>query len=150
VGSSTNCYSGDSWDTSLCPDPDSCSKNCALDGASYQSTYGITTSGDSASFKLVTVGQVSAGGEGGEGGPHWHRSTLVPASRQALRSMTPTSAAGERGVRACASPPPFSIVSLYGNRRVYVSDSQSTYKLFMLKNREFTFDVDVSQLPCGM
>jgi cellulose 1,4-beta-cellobiosidase len=59
VGTSTNCYTGDGWDASLCPDPDTCSKNCALDGASYQSTYGITTSGDSATFKLVTVGQVS-------------------------------------------------------------------------------------------
>jgi cellulose 1,4-beta-cellobiosidase len=24
------------------------------------------------------------------------------------------------------------------------------YKVFKLKNREFTFDVDVSQLPCGL
>merc|ERR1712019_310461 len=35
--------------------------------------------------------------------------------------------------------------------RVYMLDSdQETYKMFELKNREFTFDVDVSKLPCGL
>ncbi|KAJ2995903.1 hypothetical protein NUW54_g7307 [Trametes sanguinea] len=32
---SNNCYTGNTWDTSLCPDPVTCSKNCALDGADY-------------------------------------------------------------------------------------------------------------------
>ena len=31
----TNCYTGNSWDTSLCPDGDACAKNCAIDGADY-------------------------------------------------------------------------------------------------------------------
>ncbi len=48
---------GDEWDTAICPDPDTCAKNCALDGADYRGTYGINVAGDSASFKLVTVGQ---------------------------------------------------------------------------------------------
>ena len=37
--------------------------------------------------------------------------------------------------------------------RLYVMDEGSNddeYKLFYLKNREFTFDVDVSELKCGM
>jgi len=34
--------------------------------------------------------------------------------------------------------------------RVYYMDTPQTYKLFYLKNREFSLDVDVSQLPCGM
>jgi len=34
--------------------------------------------------------------------------------------------------------------------RLYVMDSEDTYKLFMLKNREFTFTVDVSKLTCGL
>lgn len=34
--------------------------------------------------------------------------------------------------------------------RFYLMDTASTYKLFKLKNREITFDVDVSTLPCGM
>jgi len=29
-------------------------------------------------------------------------------------------------------------------------DSDSTYMMFKLKNKEFTFDVDVSNLPCGL
>jgi len=29
-------------------------------------------------------------------------------------------------------------------------DNEDEYKLFSLKNKEFTFDVDVSQLPCGL
>jgi len=35
--------------------------------------------------------------------------------------------------------------------RVYMLDSdEETYKLFHLKNREFTFTVDTSNLPCGL
>ena len=35
VGGSTNCYTGNEWDQSLCPDPVTCAQNCALDGADY-------------------------------------------------------------------------------------------------------------------
>ena len=35
--------------------------------------------------------------------------------------------------------------------RVYLMDtSDSQYQMFNLKNQEFTFDVDMSQLPCGL
>jgi len=34
--------------------------------------------------------------------------------------------------------------------RLYVMDGEDTYKIFKLKNREFTFDVDVSNLRCGL
>jgi len=34
--------------------------------------------------------------------------------------------------------------------RVYLLDSDNMYSLFKLKNKEFTFDVDVSNLPCGL
>lgn len=44
------------WDGGICPDPVTCAANCALDGADYSGTYGVRVSGDSASFKLVTVG----------------------------------------------------------------------------------------------
>lgn len=40
---STNCYTGNEWDTSICPDPVTCAKNCAIDGADYQGTYGIVS-----------------------------------------------------------------------------------------------------------
>ena len=28
----TNCYTGDEWDATLCPDPTTCTTNCAMDG----------------------------------------------------------------------------------------------------------------------
>lgn len=31
-GGYQNCYTGNSWDSSFCPDNQSCAKNCALDG----------------------------------------------------------------------------------------------------------------------
>ena len=35
--------------------------------------------------------------------------------------------------------------------RVYLMDAQDQgYNMFKLKNHEFTFDVDVSKLPCGL
>ncbi len=57
VGTSTNCYTGDEWDTGICPDPVTCSQKCALDGADYPGTYGIHTQGDQMSITLVTKGQ---------------------------------------------------------------------------------------------
>ena len=86
------------WDTGICPDPVTCAANCALDGADYSGTYGVRVSGDSASFKLVTVGQYD---------------TNIGA-------------------------------------RTYVMDSPTTYKQYKVKNREFVFDADVSQMPCGL
>ncbi len=62
LGQATNCYTGNSWDQSLCPDPESCAKNCALDAGSvsdYQDTYGITSDGDTLALKFVTTGPYS-------------------------------------------------------------------------------------------
>ena len=33
---------------------------------------------------------------------------------------------------------------------MFMMDSDSEYTLFKLKNKEFSFDVDVSNLPCGI
>jgi cellulose 1,4-beta-cellobiosidase len=90
----TNCYTGNAWDATLCPDGVTCAANCALDGADYSGTYGITTSGNELSLKFVTGSNVGS--------------------------------------------------------RVYLLKDDATYELFKLKNQEFTFDVDVSQLPCGL
>jgi cellulose 1,4-beta-cellobiosidase len=91
----TNCYTGNTWDDTLCPDPTTCAENCALDGGDYTGTYGITASGNSLSLQLVT------GSNSGS--------------------------------------------------RVYLMDtSDSKYQTFNLLNQEFTFDVDVSKLPCGL
>ncbi|KAF1327760.1 putative 1,4-beta-d-glucan cellobiohydrolase b, partial [Globisporangium splendens] len=97
VGTSTSCYTGNKWDTSICPDPATCASNCALEGANYQGTYGITTSGSDLSLRLVTKGQYS---------------TNVGS-------------------------------------RLYVMQDDTKYKLYKLLNQEFSFDVDVSKLPCG-
>lgn len=90
----TNCYTGNTWDTSLCPDPVTCATNCALDGADYSGTYGITSSGTALTLKFVTGANIGS--------------------------------------------------------RVYLLASDTQYQLFKLKNQEFTFDVDVSNLPCGL
>jgi len=37
-----------------------------------------------------------------------------------------------------------------GSRMYLLDDSGENYYMFYLKNREFTFDVDVSELPCGL
>lgn len=34
--------------------------------------------------------------------------------------------------------------------RLYLMEDESSYKMFKLKNKEFAFDVDVSNLPCGL
>lgn len=93
----TNCYTGNTWNTTLCPDGKTCAANCALDGADYPGTYGITTSGNSLNLKFVTTSQQKNIGS-----------------------------------------------------RVYLMASQTRYQMFQLLNQEFTFDVDVSKLPCGL
>jgi len=95
---STNCYTGNTWDKTLCPDPVTCAANCAIDGADYPGTYGITTSGSSLNIKFVVVG-----------------------------------------------PYDTNIGS-----RVYLMADENNYMMFKLKNKEFTFDVDLSNLPCGL
>ncbi|THV53785.1 hypothetical protein BGAL_0042g00310 [Botrytis galanthina] len=57
---STNCYTGNTWDATLCPDAATCTANCALDGADYEGTYGITTSGDSLKLSFVTGSNVGS------------------------------------------------------------------------------------------
>lgn len=95
---STNCYTGNTWDSSLCPDDATCATNCAVDGADYSGTYGITTSGNALNLKFVTNG---------------------PYSKNI-------------------------------GSRTYLMASDTQYQMFKLLNREFTFDVDVSQLGCGL
>ena len=93
----TNCYTGNTWNKALCPDPITCSSNCALEGAKYAETYGITTANNALTLKFVTK---SAGTNVGS--------------------------------------------------RVYLMADDDTYQTFALKNNEFTFDVDMSNLPCGI
>lgn len=54
TSSSTNCYTGNEWDTSICDDDETCATDCCLDGADYSATYGITTSGSALTLDFVT------------------------------------------------------------------------------------------------
>ncbi len=101
AGTYTNCYTGTSWDKTLCPDGKTCAENCAIEAgpvAEYESTYGVAASGDALTLGFVTKQQY--------------------------------------GVNV-------------GSRN-YLMEDTSHYKMFQLKNREFTFTADVSQLPCGL
>ncbi|KAF2499844.1 cellobiohydrolaseI [Lophium mytilinum] len=94
----TNCYTGNEWNTTICPDGATCAANCALDGADYAATYGVTASGNALTLKFVTDGSYSKN---------------------------------------------------IGSR-MYLLASDTKYQMFKLVNQEFSFDVDVSKLPCGL
>lgn len=96
----TNCYTGNTWNATLCPDGKTCAANCALDGADYSGTYGISTSGNALKLGFVTQGSGAAN----------------------VGSRTYLMAAG----------------------------STTKYQMLQLLGQEFTFDVDVSNLPCGL
>ncbi|KAL1799481.1 hypothetical protein ACET3X_003518 [Alternaria dauci] len=98
VGGYTNCFDGNEWNTTACPDNAACTKNCAIEGSDYRGTYGITTSGNSLTLKFITKGQYS---------------TNIGA-------------------------------------RTYLMKDANNYEMFNLIGNEFTFDVDLSQLPCGL
>lgn len=47
-----NCYDGNVW-TDKCSSAEDCATNCAVEGADYQATYGITSSGDALTLKFT-------------------------------------------------------------------------------------------------
>jgi len=101
AGGYDNCYTGDSWDTGICSDPEQCAQNCALEGVSrqqYENTYGIKQVQDGVRLNFVT--------------DHQYGSNV--------------------------------------GSRLYVMEDDENYAMFYLKNREFSFEVDVSELYCGM
>lgn len=97
VSGYTNCYTGNEWDKTICPDDVTCASACAVDGADYEGTYGVTTSGDRLRLNFVTQ-----------------------SSSKNIGS------------------------------RLYLLEDDSAYQMFDLLGQEFTFDVDVSNLPCGL
>lgn len=52
VGGSENCYDGNAWIDEHCPDDDTCTEKCAVEGADYSGTYGVTTSGNAVTMKF--------------------------------------------------------------------------------------------------
>nr|D4HRL0.1 RecName: Full=Exoglucanase GH7B; AltName: Full=1,4-beta-cellobiohydrolase; AltName: Full=Cellobiohydrolase 7B; Short=LqCel7B; AltName: Full=Glycosyl hydrolase family 7 protein B; Flags: Precursor [Limnoria quadripunctata]ADB85438.1 GH7 family protein [Limnoria quadripunctata] len=97
----TNCYDGNEWDSTLCPDADTCTENCAIDGVdqgTWGDTYGITASGSKLTLSFVTEGEYS---------------TDIGS-------------------------------------RVFLMADDDNYEIFNLLDKEFSFDVDASNLPCGL
>lgn len=99
----TNCYTGNSWDATLCPDGTKCAANCALDGADYKGVYGISTSGNALKLSFVTKGTGASAG-----------------------------------------------TNIGSRNYLMAAGSTTKYQMLKLLNKEFTFDVDVSNLPCGL
>jgi cellulose 1,4-beta-cellobiosidase len=97
TGGTTNCYTGNTWDATLCPDDVTCAANCALDGADYTGTYGITATGNALKLGFVT--------------------------QSANKNV---------------------------GSRTYLMQDDKNYQMFSPLGNEFTFDVDVSKLPCGL
>lgn len=98
VNGYTNCFDNDKWIPSFCPDPLTCSQNCALDGVDQQTwagTYGVNSFGTGIQQKFIEPG-------------------------------------GNVGTR------------------VYLMEDEDTYKIFHMKNKEFSFEVELSTLPCGI
>lgn len=98
VGGYTNCYTGNTWNPTYCPDGVTCAENCALDGAEYETTYGISSTGSSLTLDFVTT-------------------------------------SSQKNV---------------GSRVYLMSSDDTNYEIFNLLNKEFTFDVDLTNLPCGL
>jgi cellulose 1,4-beta-cellobiosidase len=62
VNGYTNCYDNN-WNKQYCPDPITCSKNCALEGVDqndYKNIYGVTTNGNSLQLNYVTNSNVGS------------------------------------------------------------------------------------------
>merc|ERR1719453_1080363 len=100
TGETTNCYTGNEWDATLCPDKETCSQNCVVEGADkeYEATYGVTSEGSTLQLGFVTEGEYSTN---------------------------------------------------VGSRTFLMKDDYA-YHLFQLKNKEFTYTVDDSNLDCGL
>jgi len=59
-GETTNCYTGNEWDAALCPDNETCTQNCVVEGAKeYKATYGVHASGSELQLDFVTEGECS-------------------------------------------------------------------------------------------
>lgn len=95
-----NCFEG-KWNTKVCPDVETCTKNCAIDGISanqYTSTYGVHAEGSGLTLDFVTGAKKN-----------------------------------DKNVGS----------------RVYLMED-TKYHMFQLINKEFTLDIDMSKLGCGL
>merc|ERR1711865_1186008 len=99
-GQTTNCYTNSEWDSSVCPDGETCASNCAagaVDKETWEGTYGVKKNGNGVDVGFVTHG------------PN----------------------------------------SVNVGSRSYMMEDDKEYKLFDMISKEISFDVDVSNMPCG-
>jgi cellulose 1,4-beta-cellobiosidase len=92
-----NCYLDNQWQSSACASDDACSKQCVVEGlkrGDYQSTYGVSTSGNALTLGFVTNKNIGS--------------------------------------------------------RLYMLNGTDRYHLYTLPNKEFSFDVDLSTVGCGL
>jgi len=104
--SACNCYLGNVWLNSSCPDPKTCTNTCALDGedeTGYAEKYGVRV------------------------------------DNKGLMNLTFVSKYHTEGANG----------TNVGNR-MYLLEDEQNYKQFNLLNKEFTFTVDMSNMPCGL
>jgi cellulose 1,4-beta-cellobiosidase len=97
---SSNCYTGNQWDSTLCPDGVTCAKNCALGAVpsdEWSGTIGVKEATNGVTLDFVTIG---------------------PYSKNV-------------------------------GSRLYVMEG-TEYKMFKMLNKEISFDVDMSNMPCGL
>merc|ERR1719158_1940305 len=62
VGETSNCYTDSSWDASVCPDGETCARNCAagaVDEETWEGTYGVKKNGNGLDLGFVTQGPYS-------------------------------------------------------------------------------------------
>ena len=102
IGEAKDCYHGNSWDPTLCPDAATCAKNCALEGADeeYENTYGIKASGAELKLGFVTQARRSSSAQNSSaqfsGAPHATLALItlafvsrrVPTRRTSARART--------------------------------------------------------------
>ncbi|KAJ7843170.1 glycoside hydrolase [Mycena leptocephala] len=104
VSNGAPCWENHVWNSTFCPDAQTCYENCTIRGADYAKIFGITSSNDAVMMKFFTQSsEVNIGNS---------VILLDPVSSQA----TPT----------------------------------NHYQIFYPLNMELSFDVDASQLPCGL
>lgn len=83
----------------ICPDAETCAKNCVLEGADYTS-LGVLTAGSSMTLRMYVF------------------------NGKEYQTVSP--------------------------RLYLLGEDKKTYQMLQLNNQELTYDVDVSQLGCGM
>ena len=147
--SKCNCYTGNVWLNATCSNPKECTDVCALDGEDergYAEKYGVRVDGQGA-LNLTFVSHYST--TEGNASNVGSRMYLLDGDNHVRAASRPfpcpscASAIAFIPLLACSTAPRLTQARSRPN-------TMSQYKQFNLLNREFTFTVDGSNLPCGL